>query len=346
MSGGFQNDLLFFFLVIGALFLLWTGSGQVNKNQTNHALFVTPSSLQVSIPTVNFDPDNTATNSNNNQVSTGTSSDLSDHLNNFNSTTSPWKGKIRISSGNASSAYQSSQEYIVLQASSGNKEEINISGWVLENGLSNHYYEENDKLVTGVSRRAFIPVGSILFTNLGNDVVGPITLQPGERAIVTTGSPAPINNGFTIKNSFKVNKCTGYIERTAYYDFVPSLPTICSNPKDETGVGQLADKCYKYVTQRLGVCQTPDIKDYKLINHRSVRGSYVDGVDGFSTLCKNYLIDHFNYRGCLKYHSGDKDFFKGEWRVYLGQVWEMWASERETISLYDSQGRLVDSLKY
>lgn len=346
MSNGFQSDLLFFFLVIGALFLLWTGSGQINKNRTDQALFMTPSSLQMSMPTVNFDSNNNSVAGSDNQSPAGSGSNSSGNYNDSTSTTSPWKDQVTISSGNASSAYQSGEEYIVLQASSANKKGVNISGWILENGLSNHYYEENDKLVTGISRRVAIPLGSVLFTNLSNDVVGPIVLQPGEQAIVMTGGPAPIKDGFNITTSFKTNKCTGYIEENPSYNFTPPLQLECPDPRQEAGASRLAEQCYNYVNNQLYNCHTPEIKNYKLVGDELKRGSYVDGEEGFSDLCKNYLVDHFNYQGCLKYHSGDKDFFKGEWRVYLGQVWEMWAIERETITLYDANGRLVDQLKY
>ncbi len=347
MSGGFQNDLLFFFLVIGALFALWTGSGQINKNKTNESLFLTPASLQIAVPTVNFGPNsNNSSADNNDQISAGSGSNSVGNSNNNFSTTSPWRGKIKLGRGNAGSSYRSSEEYITLQAASNNKGEVNISGWILENGFNNRYYEQNGEIVTGVSKRVAIPFGSILFTGLDHDVVGPITLKAGERAIVTTGSPTAIRTDFDITRSFKTNKCTGYIEQTPDYNFVPSLPLTCPDPRKEIGVSQLAEKCYKYVTQRLGRCRTPNISDYKRIGGEMVRGSYVDGIDGFSNLCKNYLKEHFNYQSCLKYHSGDDDFFKGEWRVYLGQVWEMWAKERETITLYDANGLLVDQIKY
>ena len=48
---------------------------------------------------------------------------------------SEYKGKIRLQRGTASATYQPNQEYVVITVS-GNKEPIDIGGWVLSNGIN------------------------------------------------------------------------------------------------------------------------------------------------------------------------------------------------------------------
>ena len=152
---------------------------------------------------------------------------------------SPWKDKVTISKGSASSEYQPYKEYIILQPRSlKNGETINISGWSLVNGAGARLYQLNDTLVSGVSGRAYIPQGTRVFLTTGQNFLSPITLGAGYRAIVVTGD-VPNKSPFAV-TSFQVNKCSGYIEKMDDYHFFPSVSTSsCPDPSNEEGVERL-----------------------------------------------------------------------------------------------------------
>ena len=168
-------------------------------------------------------------------------------------------------------------------------------------------------------------------------------LRPGEKAVITTGKVA---NGipFEIKTNFKENICSGYIEDLENYDFTPSLSTNCPNPENEEGVISLDDTCYKFVRQ-MGACHTPEFKDIFYRNKEPFTG-FVDNVGNLSQQCKVFLKDHYNYEYCIINHLSDENFFGKTWRVFLNYPRELWSKDREVITLYDRDGRIVDQLSY
>ena len=146
-----------------------------------------------------------------------------------------------------------------------------------------------------------------------------IVLYPGETAYIITGR-SPIGT------SFKLNKCTGYFSQ--FQDFFPSLPKECPRPKDEPLPKNLDDKCLDYI-ERLPRCEIPLNLPY-----------------GLSSECTEYITENINYQSCVASHKGDSDFYKKEWRIYLGREEELWKNKRETIILYDEKGKIVDWKSY
>jgi hypothetical protein len=148
----------------------------------------------------------------------------------------------------------------------------------------------------------------------------PIFLQPGEKAIVVTGvSP--------IGTSFRLNKCTGYFEQ--FQDFIPSLPKQCPYPEDEDLPANLNDNCLDYI-EKLPRCE-----------------AHIKAIPpGLSASCQNYINEKINYNTCVEIHKNDSDFYKLEWRIYLGRSEELWKNKRETITLYDENGKIVDWRAY
>jgi len=146
-----------------------------------------------------------------------------------------------------------------------------------------------------------------------------IFLKPGERAIVVAGE-SPIGT------NFRLNKCTGYFEQ--FQDFEPSLPKDCPEPEDENLPSNLNDQCLDYL-ERLPRCEM-----------------LISIPPGLSIACQNYINDKINYKTCVEVHKDDADFYKSEWRVYLGRKEQLWKKERETIILEDENGRIIDWKSY
>lgn len=258
---------------------------------------------------------------------------------------SRWKEMLKIGGGNASGEDRANQEYIILEAGSGNKEPIDITGWSLTNGKDRKLFliEGNDKQVKGVSDKVAISKGTSIFIPNGVNPQEDIILEPGDRAIITTGKVA---NGipFEIKTNFKNNICGGYIEDLDNYDFTPSLYSSCPSPQNEEGVASLDEACYKFVRQ-MSPCHTPQFKDVVYRDKEPLTG-FVDDVGNLSQQCKNFLKSKYSYESCVLNHLSDKNFFGKEWRVFLNYPRELWAKDREVITLYDREGKIVDQLTY
>lgn len=239
---------------------------------------------------------------------------------------SPWYGQVSIDSGSGPYEIQPNQEYIVLEANYGNPAPIAITGWSLTNGKSQP---------DGIT----IPYGTRLFIgNSSNSADVPITLSPGARLVLMTGR-MPNSNPYTINANFLANKCTGYLEALPQYNFSPALGYSCPSPAKEAGVKGLDNECYDFVS-RLAACHTPKIE-------RDSDGyEFIDNILGLSSNCRAFLQEHFNYNSCVKWHERDSDFYGTEWRVYLNRSWELWAANRERITLYDQSGKIVAERDY
>lgn len=244
---------------------------------------------------------------------------------------SPWREQIKLSQGNARSEDEARREYVVIENNSREQEVINITGWSLV----------NSPLRRSPPALATIPRAAKIFSPLWAAVsLSDIKLDPGSRVIVNTGHP-PASNEWPANVAFQTNKCTGYLA-TEFRDFhlSPALPKTCPKPSSEVGLAGLGDDCYDFV-RRYPSCQPAeferDSEGYELLNGRRF---------DLNSACRQYVIDHFSYGQCLAWHQLDADFYGPDWRVYLNRTWELWADNREQISLYDNQGRLVDQISY
>lgn len=278
---------------------------------------------------------NNKNNINNTNGSYGSSAPAGNNLSNIKD--SKWKGMIKIGSGNGSGEDYPRYEYITLRNES-DKERIDITGWSLTNGKDRKYFPVNDKQAKGISNKVTIPKGTKIFVPGGINPQEDIVLAPDDEAIITTGAP------YGVKTSFRENICSGYIQESEDYNYRPSLNNNCPYPQDENGVDSLDDVCYKFV-RRLSSCHTPEFKDVVYVDNVPYTG-YVDDAGNLSYACKDFIKKHYNYNSCIVNHLSDKDFFESEWRVFLNFPWELWGSDREVITLYDVEGRVVDELTY
>jgi hypothetical protein len=246
---------------------------------------------------------------------------------------------VGLGSGNASYETDAFEEYVTI--SNEGDSSLTLTGWLLTNAKGTKPYTLNGQIYYTPSDKAFIPMGTTYLTANGQNALSPIVLNKNERAIVTTGYIGPRSNIPIV--SFKTNKCTGYLEEDAEYNFTPGLRHNCVRPSEEPGFDYLDENCQEYI-EGMSYCHIPDF-DTRDIYGESCRNC-VDGRSGLSRSCITFLKDHFSYAGCLANHGNDPDFSGKEWRIFLGKTWEMWAAKKETITLFDQLGKTIDYLSY
>ncbi|MBU1046703.1 hypothetical protein KKH36_02915 [Patescibacteria group bacterium] len=222
--------------------------------------------------------------------------------------TSIYKDKIEISR-NYGSRSDVDEEYIKLRVNNLNGEKIQISDWKLRSAVTGvEVYLGNATKIPYTSRENYKQA---------------IFVEGGEDIIVVTGR-SPI--GF----SFQVNKCSGYLEQ--FQDFQPGLSKNCPRVEDEnlpvSGPNSFNDGCWNFIDS-ISKCETP--LEYPL---------------DLQSECRSYLVTNVNHNACLDNHRNDSDFFKPEWRLFLGKSTELWKKDREIIELIDSEGKIVDSYSY
>ena len=144
--------------------------------------------------------------------------------------------------------------------------------------------------------------------------------KAGARIIVVTGE-SPISA------SFRTNMCTGYFNQ--FNEFSPTLRQYCPRPKDEPGKENLNDACLDYI-DGLAQCKIP-------LSNPEFR------IEG---RCTDWIIKNVSYAGCVANHRADEDFYKNEYRVYLGRPQEIWLNSRDSITLRDSKGTIIQTLEY
>lgn len=316
-----NSDIAFFLGFFVLLFFLWWASGGAQKGANDK------SKTLISIPKSGSAEVSSGKSSSKSSVESG---DGETKYNQEGEPLSPWQGQITIASlGTAKGEYDPDLEYIILRAK-GNKEPINITGWSLLNGRNRNPVALDISQDRGVANQVYLPEGRSVYLVSGLDTLQPIKLAAGTEAIVTTGK-APRAGSY--RASFRTNICLGYLEEDDD-KFYPALKIKCPNPEVEPGIEFVNEECRDFIAD-LASCHTPEFER-----------SRVDGVSGLSSSCRNYLEDHYSYRGCVTNHLSDKNFYGTQWRVYLNRPWEMWAKGNEVITLLDDRGLVVDRKSY
>lgn len=231
---------------------------------------------------------------------------------------SPLRGKLFISTVQRGSEVD--REYVLIQAASNNAEAISITGLTLRGKVS------RTEGVIGRGWTLFIP---------GNTGEGDAAfLKPGARAYILSAR-API--GVTTESppgrgGFQLNTCTGYFAqgRTVY----PGLPIACPHPAQEPlplPPNALSRTCYDYLKTLRRCAMPPATVPTNLV------------ADGS---CQAHLFNKISYNQCVAYHKDEPNFYRGEWRLYLGRDTKLWRDSKETVELLDAEGRLIDSRTY
>lgn len=221
---------------------------------------------------------------------------------------SQYKGIVTLSYINRST--NPNQEYATIKVDYNSTSTIPVTGWTLKS------------LSTG--NQVTIPKGTYLFFTGMMNTEDNILLTGGDTLYLVTGtSPNGAN--------FKANKCTGYLGQ--YQTFVPYLSASCPAPRDEdlSSILNLVinDACFDFINS-MSSCKTQ-----------------TDPLPPtWSSECTNFIYNKINYPSCVNTHRNDKDFYQKEWRIYLKRGKSIWKDRRETIVLYDNEGKIVDTLKY
>lgn len=223
---------------------------------------------------------------------------------------SPYAGQVTIAGDNATAA-SPAQEYVQIQASSGNTAPINVTGWVLQSAVSRLF--------------ASVPLAAPVFIGGAANSVRPVLLAPGATAILTTGlSPIGV--------SFQESECTGYLSQLQ--QFYPNLGESCPAPSD--ALPQTAENlrtygasCFDYIA--------------------SMQSCFFAGNTlpaSLTPACRSFIANNLSYNGCVATYQAQPDFAQPSWRLYLGQSREFWNNAHDIIRLLDTQGRIVDVLTY
>lgn len=239
---------------------------------------------------------------------------------------SVYSGRISISVGNVNTI-QPNEEYVTLRNRGAGS--VNITGWALVNGKgSRPMQNSNNSYFYPTPDTAIIGQGTEFLDPSGRFSVGSIILAAGDTAYVTTGGPFS-QFPLSISTSFRENICMGYLEN---YPFTPSINRSCPSLTNDSGTRLLTDECYNYVSS-LGSCPNPEKTNKKV-------------YDNQPSHCKAFLTERIGYSACVAHNINMKGFSVNQWRIFLGKERKMWASRNETITLYDSGGRIVDQVTY
>ena len=228
----------------------------------------------------------------------------------FKINTSPYFDKVKISS---KSAETSSRPYLIkLSTQLNEEEEINITGWQIR----------------GNKGVAIITQGIETYLPYSSNPSEDIFIGYSE-TIYLWGTSSPLG----INKSFRPNKCFGYL--TDIYDFTPSISFSkkCPSIKLEE-ISHLGEYCQDFILRKMGGCQAPDYSDNPKI--------YLDSE--CTSFISSYVEKHFNYQGCFRNYSKDKDFLNNYWYVYLGH--DMVSKLHDTLYLRDQDGLVVDKYLY
>lgn len=182
----------------------------------------------------------------------------------FYISTSPYFGKIRISSGKTKQS-EPVKEYVVLNNQS--RETIDITGWSLES-----IYEKS---------KYFIPQAKEIPNYQYFGRTQNIKLPRSGQVLIFSGRSPNLQ-------SFRLNKCTGYLNN--HFDFLPALPRQCPTSfKDNLYSPEITSACRKLIKQ-LSPCDEPvkseiyhlgSCRDFILenINYQACVEKHKDEVD-------------------------------------------------------------------
>jgi len=321
-------DLLWVLAIVAALWILWFATGGTERPAATAGPFIKPPS-PIGTGEI-YSPSSRAARGSGSAVSTLSPAVGGRQPETIDPNRSPWSGQVTIRAGNARYEVQPNREYIELASRYQLETPVTITGWSLSNSRDRR---------GGRPDFITLPAAAKLFTS-GATHNTPIILEPDGRVVIITGDP-PSSDQWPARLNFQTNQCLGYlVEDLRAFRLPLSFPGSCPAPREEPGIEFLADDCYDYVS-RLSACHTPEFE------RKSDGYNYVDGRrDTLSSSCRSYVQDHFNYGRCVAWHKDDPDFYGKDWRVYLNHTGELWAANREVMTLYDREGKIVDQLDY
>lgn len=299
-GSGVGGDFVFFLGILLVIFAVWVGSGGPDRPISFGGPFLRP------ITTTGTTAQSYGDGSQYQPIQ-GTSWIPSIGNSGSSNETSTYRGMVTLSSDTSGAiSTDEKKEYVVISVSY-QSSPVSTAGWKL--------------VSTKTNTSASFPQGIEVARSGSVNNLAPITLAPGDQAIVTSGR-SPVGM------SFKENKCTGYLaERQT---FTPSLSLSCPSAYQELSrFGDTDDaKCSTY-TNSFSQCRTKSNSDTNV-----------------SGQCEDFIDEYINYNGCVDAHKNDPGFKSATWRIFLGASDELWAKNQETILLIDASGNTIDSLSY
>ena len=187
---------------------------------------------------------------------------------------SKYYGLVTISRVNRSK--DPKKEYVLIKVSSKATTTVPVTGWLIKSESS--------------GKSVLIPQSSYLFFAGVPNTEENIILKANDSLYLSTGiSP----NGA----SFKVNKCSGYLEQ--FQDFYPGISQSCPRARDEdlSSIPKLTinDACLDYI-KSFPSCR---------IQTKTLPANW-------SYECTNFITTKINYPSCINTHKNDSDFYKNE----------------------------------
>ena len=173
--------------------------------------------------------------------------------------------------------------------------------------------------IKGYKGEITIPQGIEKYQPYG--IVNDVFIDKNDKVYLLSG-----NSPFGANKNFRLNKCFGYYSN--YQSFYPSFSKSCPKATYEN-LSDLNQYCQEFILD-LSTCEIPNYS-----NNYNVSSNYN---------CTSYIQDNFNYTGCLKHHSQDKDFLKNYWYVYLSS--NIVSDYRDTLYMYDKNNLFVNKYKY
>jgi hypothetical protein len=195
---------------------------------------------------------------------------------------------------------------IEIQATPDSQKPLNITGWYIKGIM------DRDARVIGQGAQLFYQ-GQV---NQEKDII----LYPGEKAYIIAGE-SPVGA------SFKLNKCSGYLQQ--FQIFEPSLPVGCPHPGLDRTIAVTDQFCSQFMRS--------------ILRCNAFVGEFPSNI---TRACKNLIDDNLTHNSCVNNHLQDKDFYKGEWRVYLGGKDFFGSKNGDVLTIYDKEGKKIDSIVF
>ncbi len=220
---------------------------------------------------------------------------------------SPYFKKIKASSV---SVYSNSKgDYsVTLRINYSVKDEaVDITGWKIKSNKG----------------EIFIPQAVNVYEPNGLNNESDIVLSGNGYVNIYKGK-SPINR------NFRLNRCTGYLQKT--YNFSPPLSLNC--PRVDRGeIINLSGQCQSYIMS-LSSCALPNLNFYNSL----------PGTDQGNE-CRAFLSG-ITPNSCFQKHQGDADFLSSEWRLWMDFNNNVFDRQHDRILIFDNSGLLVSQYIY
>lgn len=205
-------------------------------------------------------------------------------------------------------AGDSDKEFISIEADPSSRNQNVISGLILRG--------------SGLNTSIIVPQAVNMLVLRTTFTRADVSLPPSGHAIITSGR-SPVGT------SFRVNKCTGYLDQ--FQNYFPSLDKNCPYPSDELkSYGPNGEAVCAEFVAKIPRCQIYQGAPPKTL----------------SNTCVNFLAEKLNYNACVADHKNDSDFYSNEWRLFENQPNELWKNNNEIIRLMDNRGTVLDTVNY